>query len=124
MTGGSGGLVPAEAESAPDGTRMGTQYPRELVEGMDGEAKGSDKGGVGVVVGSAGRNGGKMGAKSSREGSRRSKRSSRSSARVKGRRERGDGGGMRPAMPFAAPTDEMRPSPGPDPSPPRGPWMT
>eukprot|EP00903_Cladosiphon_okamuranus_P009051 g8653.t1 len=102
---GGGGMVPADAESAPVGT--------EFIPALAAEGGGGDRGGGG----DGGR--GRLGAKK-RSKKRRGGGSSRSSSRRD--RSHGSDGGMKPAMPDDGPAvDEMRPSPG-DGSGPPGPW--
>lgn len=114
-SGGSGALVPAEAECSPP------------------ESGGIDKDDPplpgGVSIGGGGGGGGSSKSKP-RRGSRRSSSGGggeggggggRSSRR---KSSRGDGGGMRPAMPAAGPSDEMRLSPEPDDAQPPGPWVS
>ena len=109
----SGGMVPAEAESSPVELEMDDPM---LMAGSSTKAR--------VDNGGGGGGGGGV-----RQGSSRSRRSSRSSRREGGRSSRRtarDAAGrvMRPAMPAAGPTDEMRPSPGPDDPRPPGPWVS
>lgn len=111
--GGGLGLVPAEAESAPEG--MIADDPLSTTT-------------TGVSMRGGSRHQ-QQGSSSSSSLSSRSKRSSRrDGGRSSRRRSRDAGGGvgmgMRPAMPAAGPTDEMRPSPGPDDPRPPGPWLS
>ncbi|CAM9179051.1 unnamed protein product, partial [Hapterophycus canaliculatus] len=96
--GGFGGMVPAEAESAPAGVMMGPE-PDAPPFSMGGGGGGGGGGGRSA----SGRKRSKKGSRSRREGGGRSS----------SRRSSSDGGGMRPANPDDGPAeDEMRPSPG------------
>lgn len=109
--GGSGGLVPAEAEGAPKGI---DEHPPQVLERA---AVTTGTTAEGATAAASLEEGGDPPRHSGRQGSSRPRRSSRSSKRSSRRR------GMRPAMPAAGPEDEMRPSPGPNPEPP-GHWIS